>query len=100
MPRGMKLFGWGFIVSGGRPLLDAYPVQAGCMRCSMRTSLGASFGGFHLAYGLYLYFTENRRMRREPRTVSPARPCHSREGKNGDHGLAGRVSGTFLHGTA
>ncbi|MBI4327860.1 MAG: hypothetical protein HY674_21730 [Chloroflexi bacterium] len=61
MPRGMKLFGWGFIVSGG--------ALAGCLSCAdgvypllyAHIVMGISFGGFHLAYGLYLYFTENRK---------------------------------------
>jgi hypothetical protein len=53
MQRGIKLFGWGFIVVGcswfvaGPPSL---PVAAWAM--------GVFFGGAHAAYGLYLYFTE------------------------------------------
>jgi hypothetical protein len=61
MPRGIKLFGWAFILGGctialivlrmpERPLIDA----ANC-------AMGICFGGAHLAYGTYLYFTEKRR---------------------------------------
>ena len=57
MPRGMKLFGWAFILGGcglfalgipdwTRPLDYAYGI------------MGFFFGGLHLAYGIYLYFTE------------------------------------------
>jgi hypothetical protein len=60
MPRGMKVFGWIFILGGcglfglgipdwARSLDSAYAV------------MGLFFGGLHLAYGVYLYFTEQRR---------------------------------------
>jgi hypothetical protein len=60
MPRGMKIFGWAFIIGGCglftvglpdgvRPLDYAHGV------------MGFFFGGLHLAYGVYLYFTEPRR---------------------------------------
>jgi hypothetical protein len=61
MARGIKLFGWLFVLCGcgliavccwaGGPLA---PIQ--CHRV-----MGAVFGGLHLAYGIYLYFTEPRR---------------------------------------
>ena len=58
MPRGMKLFGWGFILGGcalglivlcrsERPLIDA-----------ANWAMGVCFGAGHLVYGIYLYFTE------------------------------------------
>lgn len=59
MPRGIKLFGWIFVVTGCGFLLfedwqtdraPSFPVANGMM--------GLTFGGFHLAYGIYLYFTE------------------------------------------
>ena len=61
MPRGIKLFGWAFILGGcaiamivlrlpERPLIDA-----------ANWAMGVCFGGAHLAYGIYLYFTEKRR---------------------------------------
>ncbi len=59
MPRGMRLFGWVFILGGCglyaiglpdgvRPIDYAHGV------------MGCFFGGLHLAYGVYLYFTERR----------------------------------------
>src|SRR5262245_26552572 len=59
MPRGIKLFGWAFIVGGcgvfalGVPDLPRSLYAHGVM--------GAFFGVLHLAYGLYLYFTEQRK---------------------------------------
>jgi hypothetical protein len=61
MTRGIKLFGWGFIVLGcagaaclgfrdsGQPLPSLAHAHA---------LMGAAFGGLHLAYGAYLYLTE------------------------------------------
>jgi hypothetical protein len=61
MPRGMKIFGWAFILGGcglfavGIPDLPRGPgdYAYGIM--------GFFFGLLHLAYGVYLYFTEKRR---------------------------------------
>jgi hypothetical protein len=60
MPRGIKLLGWIFVLCGcalmamrcfvGGPLW----LQAG------HRSMGVVFGGLHLGYGIYLYFTEKR----------------------------------------
>ena len=58
MPRGIRLFGWLFILAGsgllvGLSLMDSLP--------SLRWGhaiMGGSFGGMHLAYGVYLYITE------------------------------------------
>jgi hypothetical protein len=59
MQRGIKLLGWLFIFcgcalmarfsSGPLSLLGGHQI------------MGGVFGGFHLAYGIYLYFTEQRR---------------------------------------
>jgi hypothetical protein len=60
MPRGMKLFGWAFIIGGCGIFAAgaAYGVtDLGCAHGIM----GFFFGGLHLAYGVYLYFTERRR---------------------------------------
>jgi hypothetical protein len=60
MPRGMKLFGWGFIVIGCAAAIrlalsgTTAPLTVG------HFVMGSTFGGLHLAYGLYLYFTEKR----------------------------------------
>lgn len=57
MPRGMKLFGWGFVAMGC--LCSVFLVmRAPWMPLDGHTLMGATFGAFHLAYGIYLYFTE------------------------------------------
>ncbi|MGA2751593.1 MAG: hypothetical protein ABSG59_22735 [Verrucomicrobiota bacterium] len=59
MPRGFKLFGWGFIAMGcllGGALCLGGPPPVGGVNWAM----GLLFGGPHLAYSLYLYFTEKR----------------------------------------
>ncbi len=53
MPRGFKLFGWGFIVAGCFWMRAATPSLT-----SANWAMGLFFGGAHAAYGLYLYFTE------------------------------------------
>ena len=58
MPRGMRLFGWLFIVSGCAlavilSSLDGVPP----LRLA-HWAMGGFFGGMHLAYGIYLYLTE------------------------------------------
>jgi len=58
MARGIKLFGWAFIVAGSI-LLFSLP-RAG-MAVSPHWVMGFFFGFLHLAYGIYLYFTEQRR---------------------------------------
>ena len=58
MPRGMKLFGWLFII------LSCAMVACGIWNEDKLESLSAhllmaiTFGGLHLAYGIYLYLTE------------------------------------------
>ena len=58
MPRGFKLFGWAFVLSGvvSLAMLDSFrfPLQTHWV-------MGAFFGCAHLAYGIYLYFTEKTR---------------------------------------
>jgi hypothetical protein len=55
MPRGFKLFGWGFIVAGCAWMWAAPPSLSGA-----NWAMGVFFGGAHAAYGLYLCFTEKR----------------------------------------
>ena len=61
MPRGMKLFGWLFILTscavGGALTLSWIPRTS----ASSHWLMGACFGGLHLLYGIYLYFTEDRK---------------------------------------
>jgi hypothetical protein len=59
MPRGFRLFGWAFIVGGC--LLGTALCLGGPPSIPMANwAMGALFGGTHLAYGIYLYFTEQR----------------------------------------
>ena len=60
MPRGMKLFGWAFIFGGCGLFLWGLP--AGMRPLDYANGVMALFfGGLHLAYGVYLYFTERHR---------------------------------------
>jgi len=60
MPRGMKIFGWAFIV-GGCGLL-ALGIPDGIRRLDYAHGImGLFFGVLHLAYGAYLYGTEQRK---------------------------------------
>jgi hypothetical protein len=61
MPRGMKLFGWGFIVFGCSLGVRLAFLKEGASLSLGHGMMGASFGGLHLAYGIYLYFTEKRK---------------------------------------
>ena len=60
MPRGIKLFGWMFILGGcglfalGIPELPRRPLYA-------HGVMGVFFGVLHLAYGIYLSCTEKRK---------------------------------------
>lgn len=57
MPRGMKLFGWAFILGGCG--FFAFGIQdAGSRHLYAHGLMGLFFGAFHLAYGGYLHFTE------------------------------------------
>jgi hypothetical protein len=59
MPRGMRVFGWAFVLAGCgllalRPQGRLEPSLCGY------ALMGFFFGLLHLAYGVYLYFTEQR----------------------------------------
>jgi hypothetical protein len=63
MLRGFKLFGWGFVL--GAVFFVGFLVyrnDPSLLRSSIAANLamGGFFGGGHLAYGFYLYFTEKR----------------------------------------
>jgi hypothetical protein len=60
MPRGMKIFGWAFILGGCGLFAVGIPAGVGPADCA-HAIMGCFFGGLHLAYGIYLYFTEQRR---------------------------------------
>jgi len=61
MPRGIKLFGWAFIATGCviaailTLIAEVPPLRFAHL------VMGFLFGGLHLAYGVYLYFTEHRK---------------------------------------
>ncbi len=57
MPRGIRLLGWIFVMTGLAGALAGQPFMVGPANLLM----GGIFGGFHLAYGIYLYFTEPRK---------------------------------------
>jgi hypothetical protein len=59
MTRGIKLFGWAFIIAGSG-LVFALPKLN--VAISPHWVMGFFFGILHLAYGIYLYFTEQRRI--------------------------------------
>ena len=60
MPRGMRLFGWGFLIGGCGLFAAGVPDSIGALEYAHGV-MGFFFGGLHLAYGVYLYFTEQRR---------------------------------------
>jgi hypothetical protein len=59
MPRGIRLLGWLIIILGCAALFarryGSEPIASG------HVLMGFFFGTIHLAYGIYLYFTEQRR---------------------------------------
>ena len=60
MPRGMKIFGWAFIVGGCGLLALGIPDWTQPLNYA-HGIMGFFFGVLHLAYGVYLYFTEQRK---------------------------------------
>jgi len=60
LPRGMKLFGWGFVLGGCALFALGIPDWVSRLTYS-HAVMGFFFGFLHLAYGVYLYFTEKRR---------------------------------------
>jgi len=60
LPRGMKLFGWAFVLCGCGLLALGLPAWAKPAEY-FNGVMGFFFGLLHLAYGVYLYFSEQRR---------------------------------------
>jgi hypothetical protein len=59
MPRGFRVFGWAFVVGGG--IVGTILCLSGPPSIPMANwAMGGLFGGTHLTYGVYLYFTEKR----------------------------------------
>ncbi len=57
MTRGMKLFGWVFILVGCA-LMSSMTHSQSMFAISASLLMAATFGGLHLLYGIYLYLTE------------------------------------------
>jgi hypothetical protein len=57
MPRGIKLFAWIFILTGGALFLVLSGLSNVLPLHYAHGVMGIIFGGLHLAYGLYLYAT-------------------------------------------
>jgi hypothetical protein len=60
MARGMRLFGWGLIVGGCATFLVAGLQPDRALVATGHGIMGLYFGLLHVAYGIYLYFTERR----------------------------------------
>lgn len=61
MQRGIKLLGWIFIFCGCALMATRCHTATQLSLADGHKVMGGVFGGLHLAYGLYLYFTEQRR---------------------------------------
>jgi hypothetical protein len=61
MVRGIKLFGWFFVLSGCALLFGMFGFASLQETQAAHYAMGAYFGLAHLAYGIYLYFTEKTR---------------------------------------
>jgi hypothetical protein len=62
MQRGIKLLGWLFIIAGCALMATRCHTATQLSLADGHKVMGGVFGGLHLAYGLYLYFTEQRRI--------------------------------------
>ncbi len=60
LPRGMRLFGWAFVLAGCGLVALCLPLESHAREYAFGV-MGAFFGVMHLAYGVYLYFTERRK---------------------------------------
>ncbi len=60
MQRGIKLFGWAFILFGCVVLVLSSSWPRLQTSSAAHGLMGLCFGGLHLGYGVYLYFTEKR----------------------------------------
>ena len=61
MPRGVKLFGWAFVLGGCGLFAWGVPDGPRPFYLYAHGMMGLFFGALHLAYGIYLYFTEQRK---------------------------------------
>jgi hypothetical protein len=58
MTRGMKLFAWIFLLAGCAVCVQSLSIRSEPTILSPHLLMAATFGGLHLAYGIYLYLTE------------------------------------------
>jgi len=61
MHRGIKLLGWLFVFSGCALMAARCFAEGPIAMIQGHRAMGSVFGGLHLAYGIYLYFTEKGR---------------------------------------
>ena len=61
MPRGIRWFGWGVVLAGLFLLGAMVWTDFSAWNVSPHVVMGVIFGASHLAYGIYLYFTEQRK---------------------------------------
>ncbi len=61
MPRGIRLFAWGLVTAGGLVLLVVPMIWTDANPRLDHSLMGFFFGVLHLAYGGYLYLTEQRK---------------------------------------
>jgi hypothetical protein len=61
MHRGIKLLGWLFVLCGCALMGLRCFANGPTTLTDGHAVMGGAFGGLHLAYGIYLYFTEQRR---------------------------------------
>jgi hypothetical protein len=54
----MKWFGWAFIGGAVLLMLSVHLARWTMRPAAANLVMGFFFGGLHLAYGIYLYFTE------------------------------------------
>ena len=100
MPRGMKIFGWAFIV-GGCVRCSPRACRAGRARLTTPTASWASSSAGCISPTASISTSPSSAgMRREPGTLPPARSCHPREGAAGHHVHAGRLAGALVHRNA
>jgi hypothetical protein len=60
MTRGIKWFGWVFIIAAILLMMIMLATRGQVTSSAGNWVMGAFFGGLHLAYGVYLYFTERK----------------------------------------
>jgi len=61
MHRGIKLLGWIFVILGCAFMATRCYAPTALSLADSHWVMGGVFGGLHLVYGIYLYFTEPRR---------------------------------------